>query len=375
MAFRHFNRSIRQPILPRLGNAGKNGSVDSKISLLSLREFDPTIRRGLLLTYVGDQTNDIFDILPDTGTTYESAVEALTQHFDPLQNKDIAIFEFRELKQEVNETLNEFYRRLKTKASDCNFHNVDDEIRTHIIHKTKDKRLRRRALRESFTLQQLLTHGTSLEHTDEQAKKLEGESSVTPELPLNALHYKSDQSRFRDDQSHFSGRHNDGLRNDRRKKRPPRRPKQPARVCRNCGGRFPHKGGMRSCPAQGTECHRCHKFNRIKAQNAHFRLTPSEVKIHAYGAEQPLDIAGQFTGTISTTSGKSTEATFYVSTSKSRCLLGLASSTALDLLSVNLNNVTVQHDDPQVHAILTKHCKLFSGTGNLKNTQVKLEID
>ena len=75
--------------------------------LISLREFDATIRRGLLLTYVGESTNDIFDILPDTGTTYETAVEALTQHFTPKGNKDMAIFDFRELKQETNETLNE----------------------------------------------------------------------------------------------------------------------------------------------------------------------------------------------------------------------------------------------------------------------------
>ena len=429
--------------------------------LLSLREFDPTIRRGLLLTYVGDATNDVFDILPDTGTTYESAVTALNQHFDPMQNKDLAVFEFRELRQEINETLNDFYRRLKTKASDCSFTNTDDEIRTQIIHKTRDKRLRRRALRESFTLQELLNHGRSLERTDEQAKKLEGENSQSPSLPVNAV---ETQSRFphgnsrvlgnglRNNRRKQDGSHN-GLHNNRRKQKPPSRPKQSTTTCRNCGGRFPHKGGMRSCPAQGTECHKCHKLHhfakfclsskpqahgvqhvtgevtqpelsssetddeylftihntgkhpettviingvpvkvivdsgasvnvlnhaivdRIKEKNANFRLTPSSVKIHAYGTEQPLDIAGQFTASISTSSGKSTEAIFFVSNSKSRCLLGFDSSTALDLLSVNLNNITIQHEDSQVHTILTKHCKLFMGTGNLKNTQVKLEID
>ena len=65
--------------------------------LLSLREFDSTVRRGLLLTYVGESTNDIFDILPDTGTTYQAAIDALTQHFTPQGNKDMAIFDFREL--------------------------------------------------------------------------------------------------------------------------------------------------------------------------------------------------------------------------------------------------------------------------------------
>ena len=210
---------------------------------------------------------------------------------------------------------------------------------------------------------------------------------------------------------------------------------------------------MRSCPAQVTECHRCHKLNhfakfclsrqstthgvqhvtsevtqpepsssetedeylftihnatphpettvlingvpvtviadsgasvnvlnpstvdRIKTQNANFRLTPLIVKIRAYGAKQPLDIAGQFTGFISTSSKNSTEATFYVSNSNSRCLLGFDSSTALGLLSVNLNNIVIQHEYSQVHAILTKHSMLFSGMGNLKDTQVQLEID
>lgn len=42
--------------------------------LISLREFDPTVCRGLLLTYVGEATNDIFDTLSDTGTDYATAI-------------------------------------------------------------------------------------------------------------------------------------------------------------------------------------------------------------------------------------------------------------------------------------------------------------
>ena len=84
--------------------------------MLSLPEFDSTVRRGLLLTYVGESTNDIFDILPDTGTTYQAAIDALTQHFTPQGNNDMAIFDFRELKQGVNETLNEYYRRVENES-------------------------------------------------------------------------------------------------------------------------------------------------------------------------------------------------------------------------------------------------------------------
>ena len=133
--------------------------------MLSLREFDSTVRRGLLLIYVGESTNDIFDILPDTGTAYQAAIDALTQHFTLQGNNDMAIFDFRELKQGVNETLNEYYRRLKTKAAQCNFHSEEAEIKTQIMHKTRDSRLRKKALRETMTLKEILQSGAKIFET------------------------------------------------------------------------------------------------------------------------------------------------------------------------------------------------------------------
>ncbi|CAB4045095.1 Hypothetical predicted protein, partial [Paramuricea clavata] len=73
---------------------------------------------------------------------------------------------------ESNETLNEYYRRLKTKAVQCNFHSEEAEIKTQIIHKTRDSRLRKKALRETMTLKQILNYGNTLERTDEQSKRL-----------------------------------------------------------------------------------------------------------------------------------------------------------------------------------------------------------
>ena len=117
---------------------------------------------GLLLTYVGEARNDIFDTLPETGDDYHTAVAKLTTYFEPTSNTDMASFEFREMKQERGETLNAFYRRLKEKAT-REFHDEDREIKTHIIHKTTDSRLRRKALRETMTLNELLTYGNTLE--------------------------------------------------------------------------------------------------------------------------------------------------------------------------------------------------------------------
>ena len=133
------HRLIHTAIEQVLLYGGRNGLEDSKICL---REFDPVVRRGLLLTYVGEATNDIFDTLPDTGTNYDSALKSLTEYFDPVRNQDMAMYEFRQIKQEANETINNLYRRLKEKADICEFTDVDSEIRTQIIHTTSDSRLR-----------------------------------------------------------------------------------------------------------------------------------------------------------------------------------------------------------------------------------------
>ena len=52
------------------------------------------------------------------------------------------IYEFRQIKQEPGEALQNFYRRLKEKSILCEFPNEDDEIKTQIIHHTSDSRIR-----------------------------------------------------------------------------------------------------------------------------------------------------------------------------------------------------------------------------------------
>ena len=131
--------------------------------LVSLCETDPIVERGLLLTYVGEPTNDIFNTLLSNGTDYAAAVESLTQRFDLSTNKDMEIYEFHQITQGSGETLKEFYCHLKEKSSSCEFANEEAEIRTQIIHRTSDNRLHRKALREKMDLKALLTYGLTLE--------------------------------------------------------------------------------------------------------------------------------------------------------------------------------------------------------------------
>ena len=134
--------------------------------MISLREKDPTVKRALLLTYIGNDTNDIFDTLADTGTDYDTAIQRLTEHFSPTENKDMAIFDIRQVTQQSGESIDEFYRRLKEKSSLCGFHDEDNEIKTQIIHKTADSRLRRKALREQLSLKDIIKYEKTLEQSD-----------------------------------------------------------------------------------------------------------------------------------------------------------------------------------------------------------------
>ena len=418
--------------------------------LISLRETDPVVKRGLLLTYVGEATNDIFDTLSNTVTDYDSAVQSLTQRFDPARNKDMEIYEFRQITQASGETLNEFYRRLKEKASTCEFASEESEIRTQIIHKTSDTRLRRKALREEMDLKALLAYGLALEQSDRHSKVLEEDSN----LPRQTNFIKGKTGL-----EHKKG-HNPQGRNTRYNV-----PAKPStHKCRNCGGSYPHIGGKLSCPANGKKSFECGKighfgkyclskqrrqtrqpqpnehqhpqqrntrkevrglsehqqsdtdeefiytitpstktpeitvtiaevpvqviidtgssvnilnhehFKRINQQNPGIQLQPTTMKVFAYGAKQPLHLLGQFTTTIQHHS-TTTTGIFLVTRDNNTCLLSYKTSTELGLLNININSIVVDHPDPAVSQILQKHHKVFQGMGNLRNCEVKLEID
>ena len=202
-----------------------------------------------MLTYVGETTNDIFDTLPSTGTDYTAAIESLTQRFDPSTNKDMEIYEFRQITQESGELLNEFYRRLKEKSRLCEFANEKSEIRTQIIHKTSDSRLCRKALRKEMDLKALLAYGLTLERSDRHSKLLE-EHNKAPH-----------QSNFiggRKNEQHLRG-HTSQCTNTRYNAPA----KQSTQKCRNCGGSYPHIGGKSSCPAAGKKCFECGKIGHF----------------------------------------------------------------------------------------------------------------
>lgn len=149
---------------------------------------DGDVKRATLLHCAGLEVQQIFDTLPDTGTTYEHALQALTTHFEPQTNAAYQRHVFRQCVQENKETVDEFYIRLRSSSSTCAFGEQQDEhIRDQFIDKCISKPLRRRLLRESnLTLTTLLSIARAAEAADNQALSIE-QSNASPHPAVNEI--------------------------------------------------------------------------------------------------------------------------------------------------------------------------------------------
>ena len=103
-------------------------------------------------------------------------------------------------------------------AKSCEFTDAKKEIKTQLVETCKSTRVRRKALREHISLEDLLKYGRTLETSDRQIATME---HTKPDVVVNKIH--SDKS------------------------------------CFFCGGNYPHPKGRKSCPAYGKTCENCGK--------------------------------------------------------------------------------------------------------------------
>ena len=207
-----------------------------EIFFTAMKIEDKKQQRAMLLHFAGDRVYDIFETLEDTGDDYAAAKAALTAHFAPSQNKDYAIYTFRQSAQ-GSETTDQYATRLRQLAANCDFHDVDSEIKAQIIQTTKSARLRRKALREpDLTLKTLLDAARAVEISEIQAKGMEGDSSITSDV--NAVQKTRKKQKYKSQTGN--------------------------QTCRYCGKGYPHKDGKReNCPAYGKTCNYCRKQNHF----------------------------------------------------------------------------------------------------------------
>ncbi|CAB3993644.1 Hypothetical predicted protein [Paramuricea clavata] len=206
---------------------------------------DPKRQKALLLHYIGEEVNDIFETLTvsepaEEETVLDVTIKALSEYFTPKQNPVFEEYKFRNAKQTHDEALMTYYTRLKQLSLTCEFHDADREIKSQIIQHGRSQRLRRKALIDpTITLAKLLEMGKAAELADSQAANLERTENV----------------------SHFTT----GSSKNHNKARLQSRSPGTRVKCRNCGGTYPHEGGKTACPAYGKECRSCGKLNHFQS--------------------------------------------------------------------------------------------------------------
>ena len=69
-------------------------------------------KRALLLYQAREATQEIFEMLPETGEDYATAQVKLDEYFYPKKNVDYQIFQFRQAVQQPGKTMDQFVMRL-----------------------------------------------------------------------------------------------------------------------------------------------------------------------------------------------------------------------------------------------------------------------
>ena len=99
---------------------------------------DDKRQKAILLTFVGEEMNDLIDKLPSEQTTpeknethFDKLVLAVQNHFNPENNTEYNRFIF--LKKKNTPNIEDFYRELEKPAAMCHFTDKNPEIKSHLI--------------------------------------------------------------------------------------------------------------------------------------------------------------------------------------------------------------------------------------------------
>ena len=222
-----------------------------------------TRKCALLLHHGGEEVFEIKEALTTGEEKYEELKGKLTDYFAPKHNREYEVFMFRQASQQASETLDKFYTRLCQLAKNCEFHEVDREIKLQIIQKCQLSKVRDKGLSNPLlSLEDLLKYGRTLEATTLQVKAMSlGSSGEEP-----TVHKLEQPQRFKSREGDYKAggwaSHDRGV-----------------TTCSGCGGAR-HERRELSCPAWGKECFKCHRANHFARVCKSGKATPTPVRTH-----------------------------------------------------------------------------------------------
>lgn len=186
--------------------------------LQAINMEDDDVKYKMLMHYMGDKAQEVYEGLPDPPecenrgplattdryiphrTRYEAAVEKLTEHFAPKQNKTYERHMFRLMKQEEGEMIATFAIRLDIQAARCDFGaGKEGQIKDQIIAECRSAALRHEMLKqEEADLKETLKIAKVFEAVAKQEKAFNnGKQKIVEEIAkIEANSAPSNPSRF-----------------------------------------------------------------------------------------------------------------------------------------------------------------------------------
>ena len=396
--------------------------------MIAMNITDAKRKKAMVLHLAGEEVYETYNAIAVVDTEedeYKSTVETLAQHFKPVENTEYQIYLFRQAKQEKGEDISKFHLRLKALASQCNFHDVDRELKTQIIQGCSSHKLRTRALTEpKWDLGKIIATGRAMELAESQAAEIE--QTVTVSSEPQQVNKITKGKKYHQNQKY--SHQNRKMKSVSQKA---------AKSCHNCGKTWPHQGGQRNCPAIGNNCKKCGKRNHFESvcrskeylktiehendsesetdEDTAFRIkskskkTPKTfvsingvdvemivdtgatvniidqgsyrklhkpalkkytTKAYTYGSESAMEFEGKFTATVEK-HNKIVPAEFLVVKGSHGSLMSY--DLALELGIVNQIRNVAEHS--KTDNICDRFPKVFKGLGKVKNVQVRLEVD
>ena len=131
---------------PNIGARWKKWISKFENLLVAMDIKNDTSKRVMMLHYAGDEVNDIFKTLADTGEAkeYKKGKDAITNYFELKVNSEFEVYKFRQATQHLGESMDTFYTRLHSLASNCGFTDNDKKIKSQIIQSCVSSKLRRK---------------------------------------------------------------------------------------------------------------------------------------------------------------------------------------------------------------------------------------
>lgn len=185
---------------------------------------------------------------------YVLAVAALSKHFSPKLNVPFERHVFRQLRQEEGESMSAFVAKLRKQAKNCDFKDLDDQLRDQVISNCFSSELRREMLRDAdITIQKIEVLAKSFEAVRLQVKAIE--SKVGDDQGLGTSEQGLNQISRRTSGTKSGGTKASKPVSNKSAQNKGKRDNGPH--CYRCG-QTDHFQRNPNCPARSVTCSKCH---------------------------------------------------------------------------------------------------------------------